>query len=81
MVDTKRHKLILLALLTWVSAASAQQTNNYAFVSPNTRENLKIADAIKEEFSRGNAVTDEGDQSQLCGQIEDTHVEGVGRME
>ena len=50
MVDTKRHRslsLILLALLTLVSAASAQQTNNYAFVSPNTRENLKIKDAIK----------------------------------
>ena len=50
MIDTKKHKslsLILFALLTWVSAASAQQTNNYAFVSPNTRENLKIEDAIK----------------------------------
>jgi len=50
MVGTKKHKslsLILFALLTWVSAASAQQTNNYAFVSPNTRENLKIEDAIK----------------------------------
>ena len=50
MVDTKKHKslsLILFALLTLVSAASAQQTNNYAFVSPNTRENLKIEDAIK----------------------------------
>ena len=53
MVDTKRHKiykrtsLILLALLTLSSAAAGQQTNNYAFVSPNTRENLKIADAIK----------------------------------
>jgi hypothetical protein len=53
MVDTRRHKkykrisLVLLALLTLSSAAAAQQTNNYAFVSPNTRENLKIEDAIK----------------------------------
>ena len=53
MVDTTKHKnyksfsWILLALLTLSSAAAGQQTNNYAFVSPNTRENLKIADAIK----------------------------------
>ncbi len=53
MVDTKRHKKykrfswILLALFTLSSAAAAQQTNNYAFVSPNTRDNLKIEDAIK----------------------------------
>ena len=50
MIATKKHKslsLVLLALLTWAGAASAQQTNNYAFVSPNTRENLKIEDAIK----------------------------------
>ena len=51
----KKHKLlslILLVLLSWAGAASgqqtnSQQTNNYAFVSPNTRENLKIDDAIK----------------------------------
>jgi hypothetical protein len=50
MIATKKHKtlsLVLLAVLTWAGAASAQQTNNYAFVSPNTRENLKIEDAIK----------------------------------
>jgi hypothetical protein len=53
MVDTiqrknyKRISWILLAVLTLSSAAAAQQTNNYAFVSPNTRENLKIDDAIK----------------------------------
>jgi hypothetical protein len=56
MTATKTHKnykssgLILLVLLTWVGAVSAQQTDkplNYAFVSPNTRENLKIEDAIK----------------------------------
>ncbi|HKY45588.1 MAG TPA: hypothetical protein VJM50_21040 [Pyrinomonadaceae bacterium] len=55
MIVTKKHKslsLILFALLAWTGAASGQQTNgqqttNYAFVSPNTRENLKIEDAIK----------------------------------
>jgi hypothetical protein len=53
MVDTRRHKKyktfswILLVLFTLSSAATAQQTDNYAFVSPNTRENLKIEDAIK----------------------------------
>ena len=48
MIATKKRKqsLLLLILLTWVSAASAQQANNYAFVSPNTRENLKIEQAI-----------------------------------
>ena len=43
--------LILLLLLAWGGAVSAQEqapkTLNYAFVSPNTRENLKIEDAIK----------------------------------
>jgi len=50
MIATKKHKtisLILFALLAWSGAASAQEANNYAFVSPNTRENLKIEDAIK----------------------------------
>ena len=56
MVATKKHKmrkwsLILVALLTWAGAVSAQEqtpkTFNYAFVSPNRRENLKIEDAIK----------------------------------
>ena len=50
MIATKKHKtlsLVLFALFTWAGAVSAQQTNNYAFVSPNTRENLKIEDAIK----------------------------------
>jgi hypothetical protein len=44
--------LTVLLLLAWGSAVSAQEqapkTLNYAFVSPNTRENLKIEDAIKE---------------------------------
>jgi hypothetical protein len=43
--------LMLLLLLAWGSAVTAQEqapkTFNYAFVSPNTRENLKIEDAIK----------------------------------
>jgi hypothetical protein len=43
--------LTVLLLLAWGSAVSAQEqapkTLNYAFVSPNTRENLKIEDAIK----------------------------------
>lgn len=46
-----RRSLMLLVLLVFSSAASAQQQTqqplNYAFVSPNTRENLKIDDAIK----------------------------------
>jgi len=46
-----RRVLILLLLLACGSAVSAQEqapkTLNYAFVSPNTRENLKIEDAIK----------------------------------
>ena len=45
------RSLLLLLLLAWGSAVSAQEqtpkTFNYAFVSPNTRENLKIEDAIK----------------------------------
>ena len=45
------RSLILLLLLVWGSAVSAQEkapkSFNYAFVSPNTRENLKIQDAIK----------------------------------
>lgn len=45
------RSLILLVLLAWGGAVSAQEqtskTFNYAFVSPNTRENLKIEDAIK----------------------------------
>ena len=53
MVDTKKQPIIpfvLLLVLTWASATSAQQTDtalNYGFVSPNTRENLKLEEAIK----------------------------------
>ena len=56
MIATKKHKnqkwsLIVVLLLVCGSAVSAQEqaprTFNYAFVSPNTRENLKLEDAIK----------------------------------
>ena len=57
MLATKKHKNLNLWLsVLWVllfafGAVSAQEqsakTFNYAFVSPNTRENLKIEDAIK----------------------------------
>ena len=39
------RSVFLLLLLGWTTAISAQQ--NYGFVSPNTRENLKIEDALK----------------------------------
>ncbi|HEY2961738.1 MAG TPA: hypothetical protein VGJ37_04945 [Pyrinomonadaceae bacterium] len=42
--------LLLLLLVAWSSAVSAQQANeslNYGFVSPNTSENLKLEQAIK----------------------------------
>ena len=45
------RSLLLVLLLAWGSAVSAQEqtpkTFNYAFVSSNTRENLKLEDAIK----------------------------------
>lgn len=37
--------LLLVVLLGWTTTVAAQE--NYVFVSPNTRENLKIEDAIK----------------------------------
>lgn len=43
---SRTRPLLLLLLLGWTTAISAQQ--NYGFVSPNTRENLKLPDAIKE---------------------------------
>jgi hypothetical protein len=55
MIAAKKHNnhktilLTLLVLLSWGTSA-AQQTEkplNYGFVSPNTRENLKLEDAIK----------------------------------
>ena len=53
MIATKKRqhiRFVLLVLLTWGSAVSAQQSDkplNYGFVSPNTREDLKIEEAIK----------------------------------
>jgi hypothetical protein len=44
------RSLSLVLLLGWTTAISAQQDQkalNYGFVSPNTRENLKLNDAIK----------------------------------
>jgi hypothetical protein len=43
------RSLVLLLVLTWSSVVSAQQekTSSYGFVSPNTRENLKLEQAIK----------------------------------
>lgn len=41
----KLQSVLLLLLLGWITTVAAQQ--NYAFVSPNTRENLKLEDAIK----------------------------------
>ena len=40
----RMRSILLLLLLGWTTTVAAQQ--NYAFVSPNTRENLKIEDAI-----------------------------------
>ena len=40
-----RALLLLLLLLGWTTAISAQQ--NYGFVSPNTRNDLKLDEAIK----------------------------------
>jgi hypothetical protein len=42
---SKIRPLFLILLLGWTTTILAQQ--NYGFVSPNTRENLKLADAIK----------------------------------
>lgn len=57
MVATKKHKkridvysLVLFVLLVCAAVSAQEQAPksfNYAFVSPNTRENLKIEDAIK----------------------------------
>jgi hypothetical protein len=46
--STKRS-LLLVVLLLWGTAVSAQQTRsfNYGIVSPNTKEDLKLDEAIK----------------------------------
>ncbi|HEU4795841.1 MAG TPA: hypothetical protein VFT02_09440 [Pyrinomonadaceae bacterium] len=53
--NSPRRSLLLLVLLAWTSAASAQQNQTavgYGFVSPNTSENLKFHQAIKAMNSR-----------------------------
>jgi len=47
---TAVRSLLLLLVLLWSSAASAQQDQkvvSYGFVSPNTKQNLKLEDAIR----------------------------------
>lgn len=44
--STSRSFLLVL-LLGWTTAVSAQQAQNYGFVSPNTRTDLKLEEAIK----------------------------------
>lgn len=53
--NTRGRTLLLLLLLTWTGAVSAQQAQTaigYGFVSPNTSENLKLEQAIKGMSSR-----------------------------
>jgi hypothetical protein len=38
--------MLLILLLGWTTAVSAQQTQNYGFVSPNKRTDLKLQEAI-----------------------------------
>ncbi|HXQ72961.1 MAG TPA: hypothetical protein VN844_20855 [Pyrinomonadaceae bacterium] len=52
---TTSRSLLLLLVLAWSSAVSAQQDHTsvaYGFVSPNTGENLKLEQAIKGMNSR-----------------------------
>lgn len=52
---TTSRSLLLLLVLTWSTAVSAQQDHTsiaYGFVSPNTSENLKLEQAIKGMNSR-----------------------------
>jgi hypothetical protein len=45
---TPLRSLLLILLLGWATAAGAQQKAfNYGIVSPNTRENMKLEEAIK----------------------------------
>ena len=43
----KSRSFLLVLLLGWTTAISAQQAQNYGFVSPNTRTDLKLEEAIK----------------------------------
>jgi len=40
------RSLLLVVIVGWTTAVSAQQTLNYGIVSPNTKTDLKLADAI-----------------------------------
>src|SRR5687767_2435460 len=40
------RSLLLILLLGWTTAVSAQQAQNYGIVSPNTRTDLKLQEAI-----------------------------------
>jgi len=54
-VRTTSRSLLLLLVLAWSTAVSAQQDHTsiaYGFVSPNTSENLKLYQAIKGMNSR-----------------------------
>ena len=44
--SSKLRSLLLVLLLGWTTAVSAQQAQNYGFVSPNTRTDLKLQEAI-----------------------------------
>jgi hypothetical protein len=52
--STSRSFLLVL-LLGWTTALSAQQAQSYGFVSPNTRTDLKLEEAIKGMDSREEA--------------------------
>ncbi len=43
---SKYRTLLLVLLLGWTTAVSAQEVLNYGIVSPNTRTNLKLQEAI-----------------------------------
>src|SRR5215216_5376843 len=46
-LSTSRSFLLVL-LLGWSTIVFAQESSNYGFVSPNTRTDLKLEEAIKE---------------------------------
>jgi hypothetical protein len=46
-INLSRHRTLLLVLLLgWTTAVSAQEVLNYGIVSPNTRTDLKLQEAI-----------------------------------
>ena len=54
--------LFLGLLLGWSTATAQQKVLNYGIVSPNTRENLKLEEAIKGMNSREEFVLQPGHQ-------------------